>query len=192
MQAGEEKDPSMAGKQNDESTVPASTDQQQEPEPSPAKPTFGIYHFWGLCALGFLAGSLLQSTFESIYDSDRFSIFIYVLPLAGLWLAASCALAIRISISHGVVPGVVFGLVVFCFPVLISAGGWLTASIWHPGPNSYLLFVSTGIGALIGGGLGAWLIYKTAKWLDAIATAKKKAATDEPPAGDEESDSDAL
>jgi ABC-type Fe3+ transport system permease subunit len=90
-------------------------------------------------------------------------------------------LAIRISISHGVVPGIVFGLVVVGLPVLISAGCWLAASIWHPGPNSYLLFVSTGIGALAGGGLGAWLIYKTAKWLDV-----KKTAADPPPATDSE------
>jgi hypothetical protein len=50
----------MAEEKNDGSTGSAGT----APEPSPAKPTFGIYHFWGLCALGFLAGSLLQSTFE--------------------------------------------------------------------------------------------------------------------------------
>jgi hypothetical protein len=40
-------------------------------------------------------------------------------------------LAIRISISHGVVPGIVFGLVVVGLPVLISAG-------WRP-PSGILV-----------------------------------------------------
>ena len=165
----------MAEEQNDESTVPADTDQRPEAKPSPAKPTLGIYLLvFSVGGLGFWAGYLLRSTLDPAAEADSLVRLSDVLPLAGMWLAWSCLLAIRCSSRHGIVPGVVFGLAVVGFPVLISAGCWLAASIWHPGPNSYLLFVSTGIGGLAGSGLGAWLIYKTAKWLDT----KKPPATD--------------